>query len=132
MEERKVIKEMKESGEYTDIEYHEYKGVHFFTAVYTQMKHIVVEPVHQEILDMLNRTGAAYDKELLWKDSGHSWADGLTFQGQRNRLIEYAHDDIDYIMNGQALKEQREDYLERRKRLREQYEFFKRIRRGEE
>jgi len=58
------------------------------------------------------------------------WADGLTLQAQRNRLIETAKEDIDYLMTGEALREQRIAYLEKRKKLRKQYEFFKKIRKG--
>ena len=121
MKEREINRE-----EYTDIEKHEYKGVHFFTAIYND--HVLLEPIHQEILDAINAVSSTYFEEPLWHDSVHSWASGLTLQGQRNRLIEYAHGDIDYLMTGQGLKEQRTEYLEKRKKLREQYEFFKKIR----
>ena len=66
-----------------------------------------------------------YLQEPLWHDSAHTCASGMTLQGQRNRLIEYARSDIDYLMSGEILKDQRKDYLEKRKKLREQWEFFK-------
>ena len=114
-------------AEYTDLEKHKYKGVEFFTAVYND--HIVLEPVHQEVVDMMNISWVPYSSEpYLWHDSAHSWAGGLTLQGQRNRLIEYAQNDIDYILSGDSLKEQREDYLKKRKKVREQFEFFKALR----
>jgi len=70
-------------------------------------------------------------QEPLWHDSAHTWAKGLTLQAQRNRLIEYAHNDIDYLMSAQGLKEQREDYLKKREKLKAQYEFFKEIENNE-
>jgi len=124
MKEREINRE-----EYTDLEKHEYKGVEFFTAVYND--HVVLEPVHQEVLDMMNIDWRYYSEPNLWHDSIHSWADGLTIQGQRNRLIEYAKSDIDYILSGDSLKEQREDYLKKRKKIREQFEFFKELRKND-
>ena len=124
MKEREINRE-----EHKDLEKHEHKGVHFFTAIYNE--HVVLEPVHQDVLDMMNISWQSYSSEPpLWHDSAHSWARGLTLQEQRNRLIEYAQHDIDYIMSGESLKEQREDYLEKRKKVREQFEFFKAIRKG--
>ena len=123
MKEREINRE-----EYTDIEKHEYKGVHFFTAIYTD--HVLLEPIHQEILDAINTVSNTYLDEPLRYDSAHSWARGLTLQAQRNRLVEEAHYDIDSLMSGESLKEQRKEYLEKRKKLREQYDFFKEIRKG--
>ena len=124
MKEREINRE-----EYTDLEKHSYKGVEFFTAVYND--HIVLEPVHQEVLDMMNIDWRYYSETGLWHDSAHSWADGLTLQGQRNRLIEYAKSDIDYILSGDSLKEQRQDYLKKRQKIKEQFEFFKALSKGE-
>ena len=119
-------KEISQRGEYKDIEKHEYKGVHFFTAIYND--HVVLEPVHEEILKALSDNDT--DHERLWSDSAHSWARHMTLTKQRDTLITRAHDDIDYLMSGESLKEQRKEYLEKRKKLREQFEFFKEIRKG--
>lgn len=108
-------------GEYSEIERHEYKGIYFFTAIYGT--HIVLEPIHEELLAALSETD--HDHERLWSDSAHSWARNMSLQEQRTRLIEEAHNDIDYFLSGQALKEQRKEYLSKRQRLREQLEFFK-------
>jgi len=124
MREREINRE-----EYKEIEKHVYKGVHFFTAIYND--HVVLEPVHQEVLDAINAVSGNVFQEPLWHDSAHTWAKGLTLQAQRNRLIEYAHNDIDYLMSAQGLKEQREDYLKKREKLKAQYEFFKEIENNE-
>jgi len=124
MKEREINRE-----EYKEIERHTYKGVHFFTAIYND--HVLLEPVHQEILDAINSVSSSDLEEPLWYDSAHSWARRSTLQEQRNRLIEEAHYDIDSLMSGESLKEQRKEYLEKRKKLREQFEFFKEIKRNE-
>ena len=112
-------------NEYDQVEYHKYKGVEFFTALYSELGNIVLEPVHKEVLDM----SYMFDS-LLWHDSAHTWAKEMTLQEQRKQLVEYAQNDIDLILSGYALKEQRKQYLEKRKKLKEQLEFFKALKKG--
>ena len=116
-------------NEYDQVEYHRYKGVEFFTGLYPEMGHIVLEPVHKEVLVMCY-SNTEYVDTPLWYDSAHTWAKGMTLQEQRKQLIEYAENDIDLILSGYALKEQRKQYLAERKKLKEQLEFFKALKKG--
>ena len=116
-------------NEYDQVEYHRYKGVEFFTGLYPEMGHIVLEPVHKEVLAMCY-SNTEYGDTLVWHDSAHTWAKGMTLQEQRKQLIEYAENDINRILSGYALKEQRKQYLAERKKLKEQLEFFKALKKG--
>lgn len=124
MKEREINEE-----EYKDIQKHKYRNVEFFTAQFRD--HIALEPIHQEVLDMMNINRYCYTDPLLWHDSAHMWSNGLTLEQQRNRVIQYAKDDIDYVLSGKSLQEQKREYLEKRKKWKKQLNFFQTLEKEE-
>ena len=123
MKEREALK----LEEYTNLQRHQYKNIHFFTAQY--LDHIVLEPVHEEVLKALSDKDTDYER--LYSDSAHSWARHMTLDKQRDTLIAQAHDDIDYILSGKSLKEQRAEYLKTRAKLKANLEIFKQFSKGD-
>ena len=93
------------------------------------MNHVILEPIHKEIFDILNISAYPwiYDNDRLWEDSGHTWARNMTLKGQRQRLIEIAHNDIDYLLSGQSLKDLEESYLSTKAKLEDQLKKLKEL-----
>jgi len=106
--------------DYFDIQYHKHRGIEYFTAIFND--HIVLEPVHEEVLKHLRE--ATIDREILWSDSAHTWARGRSLNEQRQFLLDRTKEDIDWLLSQKPLRELNEEYRNKRKRLLEEKNFF--------
>lgn len=110
-------------GDYIDIQRHQYRGLSFFTAIFGD--HVICEPTHVEFMVLLDDSDL--DKEELWADSAHSWANGLSFDEQRDRLIEGAKEQIDYLLDGEKMNDFVDTVNERLLRMTEQHKKLKEL-----
>ncbi len=114
------MKKRQIASEHSEIKYHTYRGIDYFTAIYND--HIVLEPVHEEVLKNLNEN--TIDREILWSDSTHTWARGMSLDEQRQALLKSAIDDIDWLLSQKPLRELNTEYREKRERLVQERKFF--------
>jgi len=125
---RMKLTERKEVKEYSEIQKFKHRGIEFFVANYSS--HAVLEPLHEEIREALPD-----DECELWNDSAHSWARGMPLQEQRDRLVHWAREYIDSVLDRTELfrwLDQESDYfLNRRGKFIERHELFKKLEEAE-
>ena len=114
------MKKRKLTKDYFAIQYHKYRGIEYFTARFSN--HVLLEPVHQEVLNNLREVTA--DNEILWSDSAHTWARNMSFGEQRDFLLNRTKKDIDWLLSQKPLRELNKEYREKRKRLLAEKSFF--------
>ena len=107
-------------SEYSEIKYHEHRGIEYFTAIFS--KHIVLEPVHEEVLS--NLRADSQSREILWSDSAHTWARNMSLKEQREHLVKRTIEDIDWLLSQKPLRELNKEYRTKRERLLAEKNFF--------
>lgn len=113
-------REIESISEYSDIRFHKYRGIEFFTA--RLFEHIVLEPVHEEVLKALREESIS--KEILWSDSAHCWARDMTLEEERSALVNRTKEDIDWLLSQGPLRELNKEYREKKKLLKEERAFL--------
>jgi len=114
------MKKRELTKDYSAVQYHKYRGIEYFTARFSN--HIILEPVHKEVLDNLREI--TIDHEILWADSAHTWARNMSLDEQRNHLLERTKRDLDWLLSQKPLREFNKKYQENRERLLNEKTFF--------